>query len=131
MACGMEHWFVLNFAMRNTSWRPDRFGYRGYREKIKDVFNHLAIYPDILADWLWQKPPWVRGSIDLALACARESEEAGDDLGLVAKLSLASHYVSDALAVSHTWLDFIAGEHQFESGEVIHKHFHDPFALTI
>jgi len=131
MACAMEHCFVLDFAMRTASWRPDRVGYTGYRKGTKDAFNHLAIYPDVIADWLWQKPPWVRASIDFALACARQSRESGDDLGAVGKLSLASHYVSDALAVSHTWLDFIADEYQFESGEVIHQHFHDPVEYPV
>lgn len=131
MACGMEHFFVLDFAMRNTSWKPDRFGYRGYKEQTKDVFNYLAIYSDILADWLWQKSPWVRSSIDYALACARESKKAGDDLGATAKLSLACHYVADAMAVSHSWLDYIADETQFESSDVIHKYFHDPVEYPV
>ncbi|NOZ21300.1 MAG: hypothetical protein GXP25_09440 [Planctomycetes bacterium] len=126
MACGTEHWFVLDFAMRHTSWRPDRFKYGGYQRKTMDVFNHLAIYPDIVADWLWQKPPWVRSAIDAVLSTARASKNTGDELGAVGKLALASHYVADSLAVSHTWLDFIADQDQFESPEVIHKRFHDP-----
>ena len=105
MACAVEHWFVLDFAMRNTSWGPDRFGYRGYAHRAKDPFNRLATYPDEVGDWLWQKSPWVGSSIDYALACAKESFEAGDHLGAVAALALASHYVSDSLSVSHTWLD--------------------------
>ncbi|MEW6355407.1 MAG: hypothetical protein AB1696_03705 [Planctomycetota bacterium] len=131
MACGTEHWFVLDFAMQHASWRPGHIKYGGYEKKTMDVFNHLAIYPDIVADWLWQKPPWVRSSIDAALSSARASKNTGDVLGAAAKLALASHYVADSLAVSHAWLDFIADEDQFESAEVIHKDFHDPIENQI
>lgn len=126
MACHAEHWFVLDFALSHARWTRGQFGYAGWRAGTKDPFNRLTTYPDEICDWLYQKPPRVLSVIDLGLASAQAAFAAGNQRLAAARLAFTGHYLTDALAVSHTWLDYIADEPMFESGEVIHKHFHDP-----
>ncbi|OGV72738.1 MAG: hypothetical protein A3K19_02875 [Lentisphaerae bacterium RIFOXYB12_FULL_65_16] len=126
MACHAEHWNTLDFALNHASWTRAQFGYSGWRAGGKDPFNRLTTYPDEIRDWLYQKPPRVTSVIDIGLAAAHEAFAVGRTRLAAARLAFTGHYLADALAVSHTWLDFIADESMFESGEVIHKHFHDP-----
>ena len=127
MACWTQHHFELDFALRRASWRPaEQFGYAGWQTGAKaDPFNRLATYPDEICDWLWHKQPWSEAAVCLGLACARESFARGDLKAAALKFALLSHYVIDALAVSHSWLDFL-GEIEDFADEASLKAFHDP-----
>ena len=130
MACWAEHLFVLDFAVRHASWQPAP-EYFGWRAGTNDPHNHLAIYPDEICDWLWQKEPRVRAVLDYGLGRARADYQAGALLGASLKLALLSHSTADAVAVSHTWLDHIGDETDFESPEVLHLAFHDPVEYPV
>lgn len=131
MACHEEHCFTLDFALNHASWTAGRLGYQGWRSAGRDPFNRLTVYPDVICDWLYQKPPRARSAIDLGMRAAREALCSGRERLAAARLALTAHYVTDALAVSHTWLDFIADESTFESAEVMHKCFHDPIEYPV
>jgi len=125
MACGEEHLFVLDYAIKHCSWLPDdRFRYQGWRAGLKDKFNRLAILPDMVHDWLWQKLPYAPSVIAYGLQRVRCDFEAGKKLTTALKLALLSHYLHDIIAVSHTWLDFIGDEVDFTYDAL--RHFHDP-----
>lgn len=125
MACGIEHWYVCDFALRRQTWYSPDLGYGGWQAHGQDPYNRIATFPDAVADWLWQKPPWVSTSIDYGLGKARRDWQRGDMLSAAAKLALVSHYVADSLAVSHTWLDFIGDESDADGSDTFHL-FHDP-----
>lgn len=133
MASVEEHWFTLDYAMRHCSWLPeDRFGYEGWEAGGEDIFNLLTALPDNVGDWLWQKAPFASSVVRFGLQRIRQDAEASG-LSAALKMALLSHYLADAVSVSHTWLDFMGDETDFafdERHEAI-RHFHDPVECRV
>ncbi len=126
MACGREHWFLLDFAVRASSWEPAALQtYAGWRAGAADPLNRMATIADEIGDWLWHKPPWSDMALEYGSRMVAADVEVGDEVGAALKAAYLSHLVIDTLAVSHVWLDLLAEHEDFPDVATLRR-LHDP-----